>query len=134
MNYYDLACSMKDETIRHRRYFHQNAEVGLHLPKAKQYIMETLTQYGISPSSCTWCNGLDWNGAAGHLASRRYGCLADAGRVGPCVFLSHRKRSALLWTRFSRSNAADRSETPEGERVFLKRNCQAHVPACGRNL
>lgn len=52
MNYYDLACSMKDETIRHRRYFHQNAEVGLHLPKAKQYIMETLTQYGISPSSC----------------------------------------------------------------------------------
>ena len=52
MNYYDLACSMKDELIRHRRYFHQNAEVGLNLPKARQYVMETLTQYGISPTPC----------------------------------------------------------------------------------
>ena len=52
MNYYNLACSIKDEAIRHRRYFHQNAEVGLHLPKTKQYVIETLVRYGISPSSC----------------------------------------------------------------------------------
>lgn len=52
MNYYEHALSLKEELIQHRRNLHKNAEVGLHLPKTKQYVMETLTKYGLSPQSC----------------------------------------------------------------------------------
>lgn len=52
MNYYERALELQAETIAHRRYFHANAEVGLHTPKAKAYIMEKLTEYGISPLEC----------------------------------------------------------------------------------
>ena len=52
MNYYEHALSLKEELIQHRRNLHKNAEVGLHLPKTKQYVIETLTKYGLSPQSC----------------------------------------------------------------------------------
>ena len=52
MNYYEHALSLKEELIQHRRYLHKNAEVGLHLPGTKQYVMETLTKYGLFPQSC----------------------------------------------------------------------------------
>lgn len=52
MNDYERACSYQAELLQHRRFFHQNAEVGLHLPKAKQYVMDTLVRYGLSPAPC----------------------------------------------------------------------------------
>lgn len=52
MDYYKRACELKDETIQNRRYFHTNAETGLHMPKACDYIMEKLKEYGLSPVRC----------------------------------------------------------------------------------
>ena len=52
MNYYKRALELRTETVEHRRYFHTNAEVGLNTPKAKAYIMEKLTEYGILPQEC----------------------------------------------------------------------------------
>lgn len=52
MDYYQRACELKDETIANRRYFHTNAEVGLNCGKAKAYVMEKLTEYGIEPRDC----------------------------------------------------------------------------------
>lgn len=52
MNYYERALELRGETVEHRRYFHTNAEVGLNVPKAKAYIMERLTEYGLSPREC----------------------------------------------------------------------------------
>lgn len=52
MNHYERALALREELVRHRRFFHQNAEVGLHLPKARQYVMDTLTEYGLSPHPC----------------------------------------------------------------------------------
>ena len=52
MNYYERALTLKNELIDHRRYFHKNAEVGLHLPKAKKYIVDQLTEYGLAPQEC----------------------------------------------------------------------------------
>ncbi len=37
------------ETVKHRRYLHENAEVGFELPKTKKYIVETLEGYGYQP-------------------------------------------------------------------------------------
>ena len=52
MNYYERALELQAETVAHRRYLHTNAEVGLVMPKAKAYIMEKLTEYGITPLEC----------------------------------------------------------------------------------
>lgn len=52
MNFYERAQELKDEIIENRRYFHTNAEVGLDLPKAKAYVMQKLTEYGITPQEC----------------------------------------------------------------------------------
>ena len=52
MNYYERALQLKDETIAHRRWFHYNAEVGLHMPKAQSYVLETLREYGIDAAAC----------------------------------------------------------------------------------
>ena len=34
MDYYKRALELNDETIKNRRYFHMNAEAGLHMPMA----------------------------------------------------------------------------------------------------
>lgn len=52
MNYYERALTLKEETIAHRRFFHTNAEVGLNMPIARAYVMEKLTEYGLTPKSC----------------------------------------------------------------------------------
>lgn len=52
MDYVKRAHELKEETIRNRRYLHTNAEVGLHLPKTKVYVMEKLREYGIEPKEC----------------------------------------------------------------------------------
>lgn len=52
MNYYERALELKDETIANRRHIHKNAETGLDLPKAKAYVMEKLTEYGLEPKDC----------------------------------------------------------------------------------
>lgn len=52
MDFYNKALKLKEEAIRHRRYFHSNAECGLELPKTVEYIMHILTQYGLQPQRC----------------------------------------------------------------------------------
>lgn len=52
MNYLTRANELKEETILNRRYIHQNAEVGLDLPKTKAYVMNKLKEYGIEPKDC----------------------------------------------------------------------------------
>ena len=47
MNYYDRALELKDEIIANRRYIHTNAEVGLHMPKAKAYVIEKLRELNL---------------------------------------------------------------------------------------
>ena len=52
MNFYDRALELKEELVENRRYFHKNAEVGLHMPMAKAYVMEKLREYGLEPVEC----------------------------------------------------------------------------------
>lgn len=69
MNFYDRALALQDETISHRRYFHQNAEVGLDLPRTRAYVMEQLRAMGLDPQPC------------GH------GATATLGSGGKCILL-----------------------------------------------
>ena len=69
MNYYERAVELKDEIVANRRYFHTNAEVGLDLPKARAYVTEKLTEYGIEAKAC------------GH------GITATIGQGGKCLLL-----------------------------------------------
>ena len=69
MNYYERALELKQETIENRRYFHANAEVGLDMPKAKAYVMEKLTEYGLQPKDCG------------------YGVMAEVGKGGKTILL-----------------------------------------------
>ena len=52
MDLYSRALEIKDEIITHRRYLHQNPEVGLNMPKAADYIKNTLKHYDIEPRDC----------------------------------------------------------------------------------
>lgn len=52
MDFYKEAERIKDEIAENRRYFHKNAEVGLDMPIAQEYVMEKLTEYGLSPKKC----------------------------------------------------------------------------------
>ena len=52
MEYYKRALELREETVANRRWFHTNAEVGLHMPKAQAYVMERLTEYGLTPQVC----------------------------------------------------------------------------------
>lgn len=49
---FEKAMNIKEEIIMHRRWFHENAEVGLEMPKAVQYVMQTLQEYGVSSRRC----------------------------------------------------------------------------------
>ena len=69
MNYYERALELKNETIENRRYFHTNAEVGLDMPKAKAYVMQKLTEYGLEPKECG------------------YGVTATVGKGGKVILL-----------------------------------------------
>ncbi len=52
MNYFERAGALCSELRENRRYFHRNAEAGLHMPKAKAYVMEKLKEYGLEPQEC----------------------------------------------------------------------------------
>ncbi len=52
MSYYDRALEMKEELVANRRYLHENAEVGLTLPKTRAFIEQKLREYGIEPKRC----------------------------------------------------------------------------------
>lgn len=52
MDFYHRAQKLREETVAHRRYLHTNAEVGLEMPRAAAYIMERLTEYGLTPERC----------------------------------------------------------------------------------
>ena len=52
MDYFERACALREELLENRRYFHTNAEVGLHMPKAKAYVMKKLKEYGLEPQEC----------------------------------------------------------------------------------
>ena len=52
MNDYEIALTLEAETVAHRRYLHENAEVGLDMPKAVQYVMDELEKAGLQPETC----------------------------------------------------------------------------------
>lgn len=52
MDFYKKALEYREETIAHRRWFHQHAETGLHMPKGQAYVLETLKGYGIDAKVC----------------------------------------------------------------------------------
>lgn len=52
MNDYEIALGLQAETAAHRRYLHRNAEVGLDMPKAVQYVMDELKKAGLQPQIC----------------------------------------------------------------------------------
>lgn len=52
MNDYEIALSLQEETVAHRRFFHRNAEVGLQMPRAVDYVMEQLKLAGLRPERC----------------------------------------------------------------------------------
>lgn len=52
MDFYKKALSLKEETVSHRRYLHQNAEAGLDMPIATAYITQELKKIGLSPTVC----------------------------------------------------------------------------------
>lgn len=52
MNFYKRALELKDETVAHRRYLHQHAEVGLEMPLACDYVMKVLSDCGMEPKRC----------------------------------------------------------------------------------
>ena len=52
MDFYRRALELKEETVAHRRWLHQNAEVGLKLPRTKAYVMEKLREIGVEPQAC----------------------------------------------------------------------------------
>lgn len=49
---YQEALTLQEETVAHRRYLHENAEVGLSLPKTFAYIQKVLEREGIAVSPC----------------------------------------------------------------------------------
>ncbi|MBQ9109968.1 MAG: amidohydrolase [Oscillospiraceae bacterium] len=52
MQIFQHALALKEETIAHRRYFHQNAETGTEMPLARHYILHELQMLGIEAQSC----------------------------------------------------------------------------------
>ena len=46
------ATALQDALIKHRRFFHENAEVGLDMPVGSAYVKERLSEMGYEPSDC----------------------------------------------------------------------------------
>ncbi len=65
MDFYSRALELNDETRTHRRTLHQNAEVGLDLPRTRQYVLDALAKCGIHGELCG------------------YGITATIGRADP---------------------------------------------------
>ena len=52
MNFYKRALELNEETVSNRRYLHQNAEIGLKMPIAQNYVLQKLKEYGLKPQKC----------------------------------------------------------------------------------
>jgi len=52
MTFFDRAKELNAELVENRRYLHQHAEAGLHLPMTKEFVMKKLEEYGIEPKAC----------------------------------------------------------------------------------
>lgn len=52
MNDFERAQALRGELEENRRYLHENAEVGLEMPKAVAYLTEKLKSYGLEPQPC----------------------------------------------------------------------------------
>jgi len=52
MDFYKRALELRQDILKDRRWFHQTAEVGLDMPKARDYVMERLREYGLQPWEC----------------------------------------------------------------------------------
>lgn len=77
MDFYKTALELREETTAHRRWLHRNAEVGLHMPKGRSYVMEQLEKCGLKPYPC------------GH------GVAAELGREGGRTLLLRADMDAL---------------------------------------
>ncbi len=69
MDFFKRALELKEETLKSRRYLHENAEVGLNMPIGKKFIFQKLAEYGIKAKEC------------GH------GICATVGKGLPCLLL-----------------------------------------------
>ena len=69
MDIFKRALELKEETVKNRRYLHENAEVGLNMPTAKKFIFQKLAEYGISAKDCG------------------FGVCAEVGKGEPCFLL-----------------------------------------------
>lgn len=49
MEFYGRAMELREEIVADRRFFHHNAECGVHMPKAVEYVTEKLREYGLEP-------------------------------------------------------------------------------------
>ena len=52
MDFYARACELNDDTVANRRHLHENAEVGLDLPKTLDFVKSKLQEYGLDPVPC----------------------------------------------------------------------------------
>ncbi|MBQ6714296.1 MAG: amidohydrolase [Clostridia bacterium] len=52
MDFYKRAKEIKDETVAYRRFLHCNAETGLNMPKAVEYVCKELIKIGLKPEKC----------------------------------------------------------------------------------
>lgn len=97
MSYYDRALEMKDELVANRRYLHENAEVGLTLPKTRAFIEEKLREYGIEPQRCgEGVTGLIGKGGKVLLTESGYGRIGYAGGEWTSLCFQGSEGSALL--------------------------------------
>ena len=52
MNIVKMAKELQPEILSNRRYLHQNPEVGLKLPKTKEFVISKLVEYGYKVEAC----------------------------------------------------------------------------------
>ena len=52
MDFYARACELECDTVANRRHIHENAEVGLDLPKTLDFVKSKLQEYGLDPVPC----------------------------------------------------------------------------------
>lgn len=86
MNEYERALELKEETIANRRFLHENAETGLHLPETKAFVMKKLKEYGIEPVEWRGRNCYNRKRRKSYSASSRYGCASDERRKWRAIF------------------------------------------------
>lgn len=55
MNILEEANQIKEEIIKHRRYLHQNPEIGFELTNTKNYVKKELEKMGYQPIECGQC-------------------------------------------------------------------------------